>query len=272
VTTSPIALLCALDVELAHARAPLEAGPVEWNGPRAAAIGRCGETPVVLAVCGLGMLSAAAVTEWVIGRYRPRAVVNYGCAGAHRDELLPGDLVIGERVVYYGSLRESRDGTIQYAGIRYLDRGEPRRADALHADPDLLAAAGRAAAVLEGRHEHWPPDLAWPEGVVHRPPRVERGTVASADGWNRTRPSIERLVGRHGSHCEDMEAAAIAATCASHGVPFLSIKDISNNELLRATDSGVAMLAEVGEAQLARRAAALAVETIRQLCGPGASR
>ena len=260
-----IALLCALDLELAHARGPLGAGMLEWDGPRAAAIGRVGEEPVALVVCGVGMLSAAAVTEWTIGRYRPRAVLNYGCAGAHRDDLMPGDLVIGERVVHYGSRRESKDGVVEYDGMRYLERGEPRRVDYLSADPELLAAATRAAAALEKRHEPWPRELGWPDGVAHRPPRLVFGTVASADAWNRTRRSIEALVARHGSLCEDMEAAAIAATCASQDVPFLSIKDISNNELLRATDSWTAVLGEVGEAQLARRAAVLAVETLRQL-------
>jgi nucleoside phosphorylase len=33
-----------------------------------------------------------------------------------------------------------------------------------------------------------------------------------------------------------MEAASIALTCASHDVPFIAIKDISNNELLRTSD------------------------------------
>src|ERR1051326_8182527 len=51
-----------------------------------------------------------------------------------------------------------------------------------------------------------------------------------------------------------MEAAAIAQVCASAPVPFLSVKDISNNELLRGTTSGQAMLEEVGVQQLPRRA------------------
>jgi nucleoside phosphorylase len=33
-----------------------------------------------------------------------------------------------------------------------------------------------------------------------------------------------------------MEAAAIAQVCALHGVPFLTIKDLSNNEFHAQTD------------------------------------
>ena len=52
-------------------------------------------------------------------------------------------------------------------------------------------------------------------------PRLVVGTVCSGDRWNRTPASIERLVARHDSYCEDMEAAALALVCLSHDVPFL---------------------------------------------------
>jgi nucleoside phosphorylase len=135
------------------------------------------------------------------------------------------------------------------------------RADYFAADPNLLAAAQAAAARLEGRHEPWPPASGWPEQVPHRAPRVATGTVASADRWNRARERISGLVTSHDSSCEDMEAAAIALVCASHDIPFLSIKDISNNELLRVTDS--VSFGALGP-QLGRRAAVLMLETLRE--------
>ena len=51
-----------------------------------------------------------------------------------------------------------------------------------------------------------------------------------------------------------MEAAAIALTCLTHDVPFLAVKDISNNELLRTTDH---LFETETTGQLGRRAAAL---------------
>jgi nucleoside phosphorylase len=65
--------------------------------------------------------------------------------------------------------------------------------------------------------------------------------------------------------------AAIGLVCASHGVPFISIKDISNNELLRPTLSGTAMLTELGEQQVARRAAAFSLAVLRALTMPETS-
>jgi nucleoside phosphorylase len=91
------------------------------------------------------------------------------------------------------------------------------------------------------------------------------GTVASADRWNRAPTSIAALVEQHDSQCEDMEAAAIGLVCASHEMPFLTIKDISNNELLRSTSTGRAMLKELGPEQVARRAATFTFALLHDL-------
>lgn len=58
-----------------------------------------------------------------------------------------------------------------------------------------------------------------------------------------------------------MDSAAIALTCATYDVPFLSIRDISNNELLRATNESFGVETE---GQLGCRAAVLILETLRE--------
>ena len=233
-TTPPlIAVICALEAELCHLRAALAVGREVWHAGRRYEVTALGGRSIVLTRCGIGMLSAAAITEATIGRWSPTAILNYGCTGAHRDDLLPGDLVIAARVVAYDNVNVSVAGEEIYSRMRYLRDDEQERADYLLADPALLAAAERAVAALAGRHEPWPPASGWPDAVPHRTPTVRTGTVASADRWNRAAARISGLVATHDSACEDMEAAAIALTCASHGVPFLAIKDISNNELLK---------------------------------------
>ena len=258
--TEPVAVVCALEDELVHLRDALGTGREEWRDGRLYRHGALGDLPLVLVRCGMGMLGAAAATEALIIHQRPAAVLNYGCTGAHREDLLPGDLVLGERVVAYDSVRVAPDGQEAYHPMYYLRAGRQERIAYLPADPALLAAARRAAAELEGRHEPWPPASGWPEAVPHRAPRLFVGVVASADRFNRSHERIRAIAGLHESLCEDMEAAAIALTCASHDVPFLTIKDISNNELLRTTDS-----AYFGDAagQLGLRSAALTLATLR---------
>ena len=199
-----------MDWELAHLRDQLTPPPDAAD--------------LVLVVSGMGMVSAAAATQDCITRYTPRAVVNYGCAGAHRAELLPGDLVIGEHVVAYDNCRETPQGDVEYRGMFYRARGEQRRVERLACDAALVSAARRVAETMGDALEAWPARLGWPASVDHRSPRVAYGTVASADRWNRAPATIAALVQRHDSLCEDMEAAAVALVCASHEVPFLTIR------------------------------------------------
>ena len=259
---TPVAVICAMECELVHLRDMLPQGREEAHGGRRFTPTRLDGAPIVLVCCGIGMTSAAAVTEATIARYRPAAVLNYGCAGAHRLDLLPGDVVIGTRVVAHDSIRHEPDGRERYAGMYYLRDGVQEKIAYLPAAPHLLDAAIRAASALEGQHEPWPPAAGWPSAIPHRAPRVVMGTVASADRWNRGEARIQGLAALHDSLCEDMEAAAIALTCASHDVPFLTIKDISNNELLRLT--GDDFLVET-DGQLGRRAAALIHATTAML-------
>jgi adenosylhomocysteine nucleosidase len=258
-----IVVICALEEELCHLRAALLPGSGEWHAGRFYEATALGDRTIVLARCGIGMLSAAALAEGVIGRWQPEMVLNYGCTGAHRDDLLPGDIVVGERTVAYDSVMVAPDGDEEFKPMYYLRANEQQRSDFFLGDPELLAAARRAIERLEGRHEHWPPTSGWPTQVPHRAPRVVFGTVASADRWNRSPERIASLVALHGSHCEDMEAGAIALVCAGHDLPFLSIKDISNNELLRLTSGDGFDIETSG--QLGKRAAVVVREMLREV-------
>jgi adenosylhomocysteine nucleosidase len=261
---APIAVICALADELMHLRDVLPPGHEEWRGNRCVWHTELDGQPILLALCGIGMMAAAAVAESVVGHHAPSAVLNFGCTGAHRPDLLPGDMVIGERVVAYQNVAEAEDGTERYMAMKYLRKGVQEKALFLTADPALLERAVRVAASLDGLHEPWPNGAGWPATVAHRHPRLIVGTVASADRWNRSRASIEAIVRLHDTHCEDMEAAAIALTCASHDVPFLTVKDISNNELVEISDSTEAWL-ELTAGQLGRRAGNVVLALLRDL-------
>ena len=61
-----------------------------------------------------------------------------------------------------------------------------------------------------------------------------------------------------------MEAAAVAQVCALHSVPFLTIKDISNNEFHAVTDI-TGSFTNFPKAEAGRRAAALLLRLIERL-------
>ena len=244
-----IAVVCALESEAVHLRRrltkPHEAQLARWRRTRGVMAGRA----VEVLVSGIGLVNAAAATAALLAGARPRALLNYGCAGAHREDLALGDVVLASRVVHPSSHIVRPDGGRLYKGFWYDVEGQRVEVEAIPADPDLLALAARVAegVVL-------PP---WPG--AGRAPRVEVGTVASADVWTQHGESIRALHRVHGSVCEEMEAAAIAQVAAIFGVPLLAVKDISNNELVAVTDPDVAggfLLTAIQE-EIGRRAALL---------------
>jgi nucleoside phosphorylase len=140
--------------------------------------------------------------------------------------------------------------------------GEPEGLEHLATDPRLRALAEEAASALV--LDAWPREHRLPLHPEDGAVRVHIGPVASADMWLQDPSWLDKVHERTGSLCEDMEAAAIGQVAALHGVPFLTIKDISNNEFHAATPfegtESALPLAELG-----RRAATLTAATIDRL-------
>lgn len=186
----------------------------------------------VIIMCGIGMVAAGAATEHAISTYHPRLVLNYGCAGAHTRDLFPGDVVIGDRVVHHGRMRFAGDGEIIPLDFGFTVPGHAEKTLTITCDADLLSRAQNLASaqVLPD----WPSELRVQQQPT-RSPRVITGTVSSGDIWMQHPDQIDAGNLRTGSLCEDMEAAGIGQICAMHGVPFLTVKDISNSEFWEQT-------------------------------------
>lgn len=253
--TQPICIIVAMDAELVHLSALAGDGEAVRTGAWSDLRFTVGHGPVFATRCGIGMVAAAAATERAIDRFHPRAVLNFGCTGAHRRDLLPGDVVIGAACVNHGRVKILPDGSERFDDSGYHIEGELLIPAAVPGDAALLALAERVA-------QGWSPE-PWPIGTASRPPLVTTGVVASADVWTQAPERIERLHLRHASLCEDMEAAAIAQICALHGVPFLTIKDISNNEFMETTD--IASWGNFPVAETGKRAAALTYRLLEAL-------
>jgi adenosylhomocysteine nucleosidase len=216
---------------------------------------------VVCVISGIGMVAAAAASEHAISTYSPAMVLNFGCTGAHHRELFPGDVVIGDRLVHQGRMRFAPDGEIIPFSIGFQVQGEIEQVTVVSTDPSLRALAEEVANTISLP--------MWAEqnrlsGQRERPPLIRTGTVSSGDIWLQSPDLIDRAHQRTSSLCEDMEAAAIAQVCALHGVPFLTIKDISNNELLEATVFE-GTTSELPSEELGMRSATVVVRVIERL-------
>ncbi len=263
----PVGLVVAMEAELRHLLERVGVEREEWDGPwRDRHLSVAGTT--IVALCsGMGTINAAAGTEHLMAAHRPRAVLNYGCSGAHRRDILPGDVIVGEATVHHGAVHVLASGEELFVDSAYEVGGETMSAAELPADPTLLAVAREAAA--DWTLEPWPRELGWPTAVPYREPLVHHGVVASADIWTQSHERLDLLHARHRSLCEDMEAAAIALVCARHGVPFLTIKDISNNEYHAASDLAGGFT-DFPTSEVGKRAADLTLRTIERLAATGA--
>lgn len=223
-------------------------------------------TPLVAIRCGIGMVAASAATESAIATWDPRCIINFGCAGAHTREILPGDIVIGTELVSHGRMRISATDGIVPMDVPFHVAGEPEPRTGLRTDPKLVQLALDAASELD--LDAWPEAFHLPMHPKDGAVRIHAGVVASADVWMQDPAWLEAMHERTGSLCEDMEATAIAQIATIHDVPFLTIKDISNNEfhassIFEGTESELP-LSEVG-----KRAAVLTVATLDRIIATG---
>lgn len=251
-SVQPVAIVVPMEGEFAPYRPLLpDLRRVEGDSPWEIYIAEAGGRPVLLLISGPGPVNAAAATERLIARYDPLAVLHGGSAGAHSPELLPGDVVLGSRYVIATSrqLRAARAARgLPASLIRFRRDGRHQTLPHVDADLDLLERAQRVAARVEAQLGPWQ-GPGWPATLPRRPGRVVSGVVASADAWTVDPDEIAALREDFGAECEDMESAYVAQVCELHGLPFLAVRAISDNEAACALtpDDVVVAIAAAGE-------------------------
>ena len=219
-----VLILGALDAETdwltTQLEAPetLELGDARfWRGP-------CRGLDLAVGRTGVGMVRAAAAAALGIQAFAPGLVVSQGIAGAHREDLHVGDIVVGRTCVPIHQLTTPPKGP-----------GEGMAPG----DWALWDFAQEAPPVL------WTADLTWAERFEAAPwagGRKISGRLGSGDLFDREADRIAWLRARAGTDCEDMESAAVYQVCASFGVPCAGLRIVSNNEL-----TGEPYRREVGE-------------------------
>ena len=165
------------------------------------------------------MLNAAAATERVMAEIGPDVILNYGCAGAHRRDIMPGDVVIGSQTVNHAALNILPDGSEVHNDRGNENSGERIFPAVIDADPDLLAKAIAVAETIE--IEPWPAGLVWPPSIPHRAPIVHLGPLASSEIWTQNLDRLDVLHARHRTLSEDNESGAFAHVAYIHEIPFL---------------------------------------------------
>ena len=153
---------------------------------------------VLLVTCGIGLVNAASAATLALHGSGARVVLSAGSAGGMGLDVRVGDVVVGASTVYGAA-----DARVFGYALGQVP-GMPARFDA---DPGLLAAAG---------------------GVDTGGLTVHTGTILSSDVF----VDAERVVAMREAFPDalacDMESTALAHTAHLAGVPFLSVRGISD--------------------------------------------
>lgn len=194
------AVIGAMPEETATLDALLEHRTVTTVGPYELLDGTLDGHPVTLAVCGVGKVNAAALTQTLLEHGATRVLFT-GVAGAVDPDLAVGDVVVSRDAVQH-------DVDVTPLGYdRGMVPGEPLT---WQADPTLVEIAVKAARE------------AVPEA------RIVTGRIASGDQFIADPQYVAQLRSDFAATCTEMEGAAVAHVCARWDIPWVVIRSISD--------------------------------------------
>ncbi len=163
--------------------------------------GRLGNNEIVLWKCGIGKVNAAIGTMRLVQEHHPDVIISTGLAGGIDSKMQVMDVLAASQCVYHdvdcGSSLNCTLGQVQ---------GLPARYDA---DKQLLSHASTVPTSADER--------------------LMNGLICTGDQFitDRERQNVIKQNFPDGMAC-DMESAAIAQTCHLLGIPFLSLRVISD--------------------------------------------
>lgn len=230
--TATIAIIGALDEEvkliansLEHVDHRAQASLDVAHGTLTTNTGQ--QVEVAATVGGMGLVNAAATTQYLIDTYHPQAVIFSGIAGNLNRDLHINDVVLG--------------GTLRYldTDMRLVGQWKPNTEE-FHSDVHLLDIASAAL------------DAAGIKHVI--------GTIASGNYFVDSPEKVKEVRELTGADAVEMEGAAVAHVAARNDVPALVIRALSDN-----ADTDYEVFKEFDISEYADTAAALAVDIVRRL-------
>jgi adenosylhomocysteine nucleosidase len=190
------------------------------HGNRAYTLGTLWGQEVVLVLCGIGKVAAAATTTSLIVEFGCTALLFTGVAGGLGEGIAVGDVVIADSL-----LQHDLDARPLYPRYEVPDTGKSRFAtdaaqtDALHTAARAVFGAARPPLI----------DAATQHAFGLHTPRVHRGLIVSGDRFISTRSDSDALrQSLPDALAVEMEGAAVAQVCHDYATPFALARTISD--------------------------------------------
>ncbi len=181
-------------------------------------IGKFGNVNIIVSQTKVGEINASISTSIGIMKFKPDMIINQGTAGGHSKDVRRGDIVLASEYVQTNSFitdakLKGEGSSLENWKIEEFktDDNEEKKKEA---DEKLLESFSKALKKISNK-------------------KVHIGKIASGDLWNREFDRILFLNDKYNTLCEEMETGGVYTTANSFNVPVLSVRIISNNELLQ---------------------------------------
>ena len=169
--------------------------------------------PLVISKTKEGEICAAIATVLAIKKYNPVFIINQGTAGAFDMRLNIGDVVVGERICYISQFATEPDKEVEPLNPWKLN--EYRTIDgevmSYRCDERFLNML-KSSQALKSENVYF-------------------DTVGSGDVWTKSPDLIKKYNSEYGVTCEGMECTGVYFAANSLGVPAVTMRVISNNEI-----------------------------------------
>ncbi|MBS4534201.1 5'-methylthioadenosine/adenosylhomocysteine nucleosidase [Clostridium sp. D2Q-14] len=157
---------------------------------------------IVLVRCGIGKVNAAIITQILITEYKVDSVINTGVAGAVKDDIQIGDIVVSEDVLEHDF--DARSFGYKLGEIPRLKVSKFKADDRLI---DLVVNSTKSEL---------------------KDNRVYKGRIVSGDEFVASAEKKKFLWNQFSAYCVEMEGAAIGHACNINGISFVIIRAISD--------------------------------------------
>jgi adenosylhomocysteine nucleosidase len=209
-----LAIVGAMQQELAALQPHLEGARTERLGGRSFQRGRLAGREVVLVLSGIGKVAAAATAALLIDRLGARALLFTGVAGGLGVGVRVGDVVVAQEL-----LQHDLDASPLFPRWEVPLTGRSRFAADRALSATLLAACDEVLAAHQ-------PGLA---ALGLHAPRRHAGLVVSGDRFVSSAAESAALRGAlPDALAVEMEGAAMAQVCADFGCPLAVLRTVSD--------------------------------------------
>ena len=196
-----IGILGAFDDEIANLKNSMNMFEYNIDGSCKYFYGTIYNIEVVLASTGMGKVNAAMCTQLLIDKYSIDKVINIGIAGAIKNDVFPGDIVISTDSIQY-------DFDISSVGC-----------------PIGVIPGIKSSFFLSDSKMR---DILKRYRMIHNNNSIIEARVISGDRFITDQYERKRLYDCFQAACVDMEGAAIAHVAQTYSIPHILIKSISD--------------------------------------------